>query len=699
MKISKITISNFRQYLDSVELSLETTPEKNIVLIGGRNGYGKTNLLLSIVWCLYGDKISQIDNNFKKEIQKEKNYASFMQQSLNSTAFYNGKNDFSVSLNISDVDLPNLNNINDIVITRSFNVDSKKEILSIRTIDDNKELFEDIDDKYTYINDFIIPIDAAKFVFFDAEKIAEIANLSTKDQGAFMNDALGKILGLDIYETLIDDLKTYINSLKKEGADSRLNEQIKNIELSVEIKNAEIEKIEEIIATLNKKIDESRKKIRDLDSFISKHTNNGGTKVDRDSLITDIENLKSKKNNLNEKFNDISEVIPLVILTGKLNEVKEQIKEQENAFRTSILNKENLDKIDKLIDDLFNRPPEPENSSMTFKDKAFYYNKAKNLCTKYFNENDLNDLDFEFDLTNSDKKLIYDSINLIETQSVDYIEQIVRDVNNIDAKIDKIQRELSHVEAGMEDELVLDYISKKSDEEQKTQDLFTKIGENNNKINNLKEQIKTANKKLTNLTGKIAVNEMNSRKIKIANNYIEVLQKFISEQKVMHKKNLEITILNELKKLMHKLNTDSSSDNNLIEKVEVSILPDRNGMLILLLDKNGCEIKKESLSSGEKQIYISCLIKAILNESIRELPIFIDTPLGRLDEEHRDNITKNYYPELSEQVVLFSTNSEITPRRYSEIKEKVAKTYLLQNDGINTHVIDAYFKFKYYDKI
>ena len=70
MKLTNIEINNFRQYYNSVNIDLTTNSDQNIIVIGGRNGYGKTNLLLSIVWCFYGDKISQIDDNFKKEIQK-----------------------------------------------------------------------------------------------------------------------------------------------------------------------------------------------------------------------------------------------------------------------------------------------------------------------------------------------------------------------------------------------------------------------------------------------------------------------------------------------------------------------------------------------------------------------------------------------------------------------------------------------------
>ena len=111
MKLSNIEINNFRQYYNAVNIDLTTNSDENIIIIGGRNGYGKTNLLLSIVWCLYGEKISQIDDNFKKEIQKEKNYSSFMQQSINWTAKKENKDTFSVSILISEIELPRINEI------------------------------------------------------------------------------------------------------------------------------------------------------------------------------------------------------------------------------------------------------------------------------------------------------------------------------------------------------------------------------------------------------------------------------------------------------------------------------------------------------------------------------------------------------------------------------------------------------------
>src|SRR5690606_18453865 len=106
MKINSIVLNNFRQYYGTVSIHLDTNGDKNLILIGGRNGYGKTNFLISIVWCLYGDKIIQIDESFKREVQKESNYQKFIKQSLNWKSRDEGNFEFSVEIQIEDVDYP-----------------------------------------------------------------------------------------------------------------------------------------------------------------------------------------------------------------------------------------------------------------------------------------------------------------------------------------------------------------------------------------------------------------------------------------------------------------------------------------------------------------------------------------------------------------------------------------------------------------
>ena len=693
MKFTEININNFRQYYNNVNIDLTTNSEKNIILIGGKNGYGKTNLLLSVVWCLYGEKISQVDENFKREIQKEKNYSLFMKQSINTTAKNENKNIFSVDLMISEIELPHIQSLkkstNSIRIKREFNVSSMDETLSISDPISNTELFADDFDKINFINDYVIPLDAAKFVFFDAEKIAEIANLSIKDEGSFINDALGKILGLDTYETLIEDLEYYANNLKKEGATKNLQEQLIDSEKAIELSKNNIEQLEEDKADKQKKIDDLKKQIRVYSDNISLHSKQRNSSVDPSLIVQQIEILKAKEVELEALFNELSEIIPLTILTGKLEEIKEHISIQEQNDISVASANENSKKIENFIELLFNKPPEPSESTMSLKDKMFYYNKAQNLGAELFNQDGESiDLEFDYDLNNSEKKLINDTINLVNGQSKDLFEKTIDEYNSIKTQISELNKTLSKIEADLEDELILEYSSKKENAERKISEYHESIGINKGNIEKLQKDIVRLSQQYQTLLKKVEINQQNRLKINKCNEYLNVLKAFVYEQKELKKEILGKNILSEMQRLMHKL---KAKGNNFVTDVKVTILADGNGMKITLFNSSDEEIKKEILSQGEKQLYISSLIKAILKESIQSLPIFIDTPLGRLDDEHIKNILLYYYPDLSEQVVILSTNNEITPKRLKDISNSVSKSYLMVNDGINTNIISGYF--------
>jgi len=692
MKFTGIKINNFRQYYGNNNIDLSTNSNKNIILIGGRNGYGKTNLLLSIVWCLYGEKISLVDENFKKEIQKEKNYSLFMKQSINWTAIKENKNTFSIEIKISDIKLPeikNLDNCTEIIIKRDFNVSSMEENISIKNTSSSKELFEDDIDKINFINDYIIPLDAAKFVFFDAEKISEIANLSIKEEGSFINDALGKILGLDIYETLIDDLEIFNNNLKKEGATRNLQDQIIDTEKAIEISKSQIEQLDEDSAEAQKRIDDCKKEIRNFNNLISQHSKKGRTEFDRESIILQIEKLEEEEFHLEERFNELSEIIPLAILTGKLEEVSDHIANQEKNETYQISAKENSIIVENFIEQLFNKPPEPSNSTMSLKDKMFYYSKAQDLSSELFKQNGgYEKLDFEHDLNNSEKNLINDTINLVNVQSKDLFETTIESFNSVKNQIFESNKMLSKVDADLEDELILEYSSKKESTERQVSEFHQNIGINKGKTEKLRKDIVRLNQQYQKLLKRVEINQQNKFKINKSTEYLGVLKNFVYEQKELKKESLAKNILSEMQKLMHKLNTGATQ---FVTDVKVTILAEGNGMKISLYNADDDEIKKEILSQGEKQLYISSLIKAILKESIQNLPIFIDTPLGRLDDEHIKNILLYYYPDLSEQVVILSTNNEITPKRYKDISSNVSKSYLLVNDGTDTIFKNGYF--------
>ena len=517
MKIKELQINNFRQYYGKTAIDLTTENNKNIVIIGGRNGYGKTNLLLSIVWALYGDKISQIDENFKREIQKEKNYAQFMKQSLNWTAQKRNNSKFSVNLIINDIEVPKIktirDNINEIKISREFDVVMMNEKLSITDPITETELFDDEYDKINFINDYIIPLDAAKFVFFDAEKIAEIANFSTKEEGSFLNDALGKILGLDIYEDLLEDIESYKNTLKKEIADKNIKDQIADKENAIKISNIEIEHLQESNGEIQKAIDEIKKKIRALELNIKQLSKESDSSFDREIILSQIQKLEEEEKKLELTFNELSELIPLAILTGKLEEVYDHLTKQEKNDLASGSSSELIDRVNLFIERLFNQPPEPVNSAMSMQDKFFYYQKAKELGIELFNQNEEQfELEFEHDLNNAEKDLIKKTLNVLNTQSNDSFEAKIDDFNSVKLKIQDLKNTLNKIDADLEDELISEYISKKENLERNMSDNYKTMGSNNEKVGKLEKDIVKINQSYQALLKKVGVDKKNKAK-------------------------------------------------------------------------------------------------------------------------------------------------------------------------------------------
>jgi len=128
--------------------------------------------------------------------------------------------------------------------------------------------------------------------------------------------------------------------------------------------------------------------------------------------------------------------------------------------------------------------------------------------------------------------------------------------------------------------------------------------------------------------------------------------------------------LNGLNTLMHK--------KGFIKKVEVEIIGD--DIDILLRNSRGEEIKKESLSKGEQQMFATALLRGLVEESDIQFPVFIDSPMQKFDEQHAENIIRYFYPNISEQVVIFPLiNKELTEKEYNILYKNIAQTFLINN--------------------
>lgn len=153
---------------------------------------------------------------------------------------------------------------------------------------------------------------------------------------------------------------------------------------------------------------------------------------------------------------------------------------------------------------------------------------------------------------------------------------------------------------------------------------------------------------------------------------IHNLKDFIKDFKVTTKKKLEENILSELNILMHK--------KGFIKKVVVDINQAGDDVDINLFNSRDEKIDKGSLSMGERQMYASALLKALVDESDIEFPVFIDSPMQKFDKDHAENVIKEFYPNVSKQVVLFPLiHKELTESEFELLKPNISRSYIIRN--------------------
>ncbi|RGC24066.1 hypothetical protein DXA09_05575 [Absiella sp. AM54-8XD] len=167
--------------------------------------------------------------------------------------------------------------------------------------------------------------------------------------------------------------------------------------------------------------------------------------------------------------------------------------------------------------------------------------------------------------------------------------------------------------------------------------------------------------------------------------YSQIANNILDEYKIRLQKR-KVTVVADTMTECYRL---LASKKTLIDK----ILMNEETLDLKYINFEGDEVEKASLSAGEKQLMVISLLWALAKCSKRKLPVIIDTPLSRLDSNHRETLIKSYFPNASEQTIILSTDSEITSDYYMMMKENIGDEFtLVYNDETkSTSIHSGYF--------
>lgn len=688
MKIKEIELNNFRIYNGKNSINLTTSDEHNIVIVSGENGYGKTTFLMSIVWCLYGKQMEQVDEMYKAEIiGKTGGYNGYMNSCLNKTAAANGITKFSVSLTLTGLDLPTELMCNEINITRSYDTKnvSGDDLLILfdgRQID---EVFptvpkeERIEAEEFFIRERIMPLEIAKFFFFDAERIVAYAKLDSNEQQKNLATAYSQVLGIQKYISLKESLTSLKDDYRKKSISSKESDEYKR--LSIEIDNSD-----SVLNELSQKITDLKVEIknkRDESLVFQERLLLEGNIMTQEQLseYRNKQNIyKNDMGNAEAGLKELYNYIPFGLSGELFAQLVEQVKKEKEYRQKKVQIEIAEDRTNELLNEL-----DDDSRNVDFpidrKVRRFYEDTVKNLIKKYFYDTfaDVNDPNFEelHGLTDVQSNTLLSFVSKIKGAQKDFT-SLYDTYSYAKREYSRIEQMIRDAEARSESPFIIELKSKKQELdgqiEELQQELIETLGDQKSKNNQL-----VANKKRKEqLATKIEVSEKFKVKDKVITELIQLIDTFLVRFKDDKKHSLQKKVYVNLQRLLHK--------KDLVSDVQVFIVNDM--VEISLIGKDGKKLDNNDLSNGEKQMFSTALLSALVEETGIQFPVFIDSPLQKFDRLHSQNILEKFYPNISKQVVLFPLiYKELTEKEFLLIKDRTEKTILIKNESEGSYFL------------
>lgn len=646
MIIKRLTLHNFGIYAGTNTFAFEN--RKPVTLIGGLNGRGKTTFLEAVLLALYGS------SSFIYEESRKATYGLYLRSLINQ------KDQSMASYVKMEFFMDAGENEGEYIIQRRWNGENKRIREEIIVWKDG------IQDDFLSKNwgmfiENVLPSALSSFFFFDGEKIAELAVEKTNEK---VQKSIKALLGIQVLDLLEKDLGKILKREKEEVEDQQALDEL------LRIKQQEKEQREKTSAA-GKRLEEAKEQVqavrRTLESLEMEYRAGGGDIFSsRQELFAESTRLESELEQLRKRKEELaSGELPLLLVQELLEDTYKELKEERSAKEMRMANNKiyelfikykfqgagNTDQIQEFMEFAQSQPEMKRKDD--FLDMSEY---ALIQCGQLRGKGRQELLQELRDVSEADKKTRAKLRDVEQYLMVDIDETAL---NELYRRIVLLKKEI------VEAEVELQEAEKSHEEEEKI-------------LQNLTQQRKA----LADRTVKVMeTREKNQRRVKYIYQSMDIIEKYKIRLQKMKLGQLEQAITDCYHQLANK--------KNLIEWIEI----DRETLEFTYLSKEREVIDKDALSAGEKQLMVIAILWGLAICSKKKLPVIIDTPLSRLDSEHRIALIQRYFPRASDQTIILSTDSEIDAKYYGILKEFVGDEFTLKyDDAVKTTTIEkGYF--------
>jgi DNA sulfur modification protein DndD len=668
--ITKLTLNNFGPFRGTQVFDLRpehgTGYQKPVILIGGKNGTGKTTLFDAIRLCLYGANLGE----YRLRKKDYWDYVSGHFHLIPGSPLHVSSASVELEFEHSDLGV-----IDTYTVKRSW-YRRKAGIKESLVVSKNNGVVKDLDAQQwqEFVNE-LIPPGISRLFFFDGEKIQSLAE--GDETNIKLKDAFRSLLGLSIVDQLRNDLGIFVSRQVKNSKESIINEQITEV-------LAEVKRLEECHsiklqerAQKQSYYDQTLGKIERLELKLSSEGGSFASK--RDELkVRKIQlehEIEAERSHIRELC---SSLFPFALTPKYCRQLKNRIFEEEQYRQWESAKKLVSEKIAE-IEHTVGSNEFWDNATLTYDQKEMIADKLFALIQEVFTPS-----------SRFSNYVPVHNFSPVEQQKVllwldEALNVVPEQLRNYSNRLEKLVNERRRVEQAINSAPEDDQISPIIDELNK---LNQEIGQYGEQLKNLDEELRQiewkileSERKRENLLDSLRSLRDLSVQLTLATKVQAVLKDYSSR--------LQAAKLSEFRQVFLECFNQLLRKDDYILDVEV----DPDDFSITLYTKHNTPIPRDKLSEGEKQIFAVSLLWALTICSGRPLPFIIDTPLGRLDSDHRERIVNEFFPKASHQMVILSTDTEIDREYFQDLIPYVSKAYCLEFDeeDNSTKVVPGFF--------
>ena len=662
MIFRELTLQNFGAYQGkhTIDLSVDISQDHPpIVLLGGLNGGGKTTFIDALRLALYGAKA-------QCSTRGNLSYGEFLSQSVNREAKIGEEAAIELVFEQASFNKSELRQV-PISISRRWTQQPKngRDILEVRVDGWNNETLTSTWDEFI---EEIMPIGISGLFLFDGEQVRELALQDTPTQGIV--DAIRTILGLELVDRLEIDLEVLASKKRRESSDTEAFNKLTEIETLIAQQSTEIELEETHKTQLEADLEQAKATFAEAErEFMRK---GGKAAGDKQELEQSYQRLKEEADQQRKVLLDLAETcLPLMLIKSPLLEQALSQSQKELHLQKA---KAALDLI-----------KERDRKLSEFVEQNFP--KKYNRLVQEFLENELAQLEDESQhgeiWLGSDLDLVNSLSNLLEQD----LPKTFAQSSNALQKLESCDRESTQIQnviaSAASPEIYQQLLQKKEETASVCESLANELDDSQRNLALLERKLISSKRELENYGTTIVARgnlEFFFQSVVKVQLTMDSFRKELTAHKIAQ---LENSVTECFLHLLHK--------SRLVHRI--TIAPDT--FRLELYNAEGKSIPKHRLSAGEKQMLAIAFLWGLARVSGCQLPVVIDTPLGRLDSSHRLNLLDRYFPNASQQVILLSTDTEIGKEEVTRLRQNqlIAHEYILDYDeSINrTSVRSGYF--------